>query len=220
MARQKKKRFEEIVERDIVIEPGKDVYREIKGKWREKVFKNNNGITLEIACGRGEYTTGLAAEFPNRNFIGIDVKGDRIWYGSSVAEENGLDNVAFLRTKVHDLELFFEENEVEEIWIVHPDPRPKTRDAKRRLTSQRFLDIYKSISKENALIRFKTDNYSLFEYSLEVIKRNGIKDLEYTFDLDQSSLKEDHFGIETRYEKIFKEKGCLINYLKFRFDNA
>lgn len=220
MARQKRKKFAENLEKENVIEPGKELFKNVKGNWNRMVFKNNNEITLEIACGRGEYTTRLAEEFPKRNFIGIDIKGDRIWYGANVAEEKQLNNVAFLRTKVHDLELYFAENEINEIWIVHPDPRPKTKDEKRRLTSQRFLNIYKSISKKDALIRLKTDNSSLFEYSLNTLSKNEVKDLDYTYDLDNSPLLEEHFGVETRYERIFKEKGCLINYLKFRFNNA
>ena len=170
-----------------------------------------------MACGRGEYTVGLAQVYPDKNFIGIDIKGDRIWKGSGEALEKGLDNVAFLRTKIHDLEDFFDENEIAEIWIVHPDPRPKKGDDKRRLTHPRFLDIYKKIVKPDGLIRLKTDNTGLFEYSLEILENQPIKNFEHTFDLYNSAFLDEHHGITTRYEAKFTEEGHSIKYLKFRF---
>ncbi len=219
MARQKLKKFAENSIRDNVIEPGKPIFKTVKGKWRREVFNNDNDIVLEVACGRGEYTIGLASNFPDKNFIGIDIKGDRLWYGSRYAEEHDLHNAAFLRSKVHDLQDLFEEGEVNEIWIIHPDPRPKNKDERRRLTNQRFLDMYKKITARDAWIRLKTDSRSLFDYTLEVLEQNNIKDLSYTFDLDNSDLYNEHYGIETRYERKFKELGYAINYLKFRFDD-
>lgn len=219
MARQKLKKFAENIYRDNLIEPGKPTYKSVKGKWRKNVFGNDNDIVLEVACGRGEYTIGLAAHYKEKNFIGIDIKGDRLWYGSRYAEENNLKNAAFLRSKVHDLEDFFEENEVNEIWIVHPDPRPKNKDERRRLTSQRFLDMYRKITSKNGLIRLKTDSKPLFEYTLWILGKNKVKDLEFTYNLDDSHLYSEHLGIETRYERKFKKLGYDINYLKFRFDD-
>jgi len=219
MARQKLKKFAENSIKANIIEPGKPLFKEIRGNWRKSVFENDNGIVLELACGRGEYTIGLASNFPNKNFIGIDIKGDRLWHGARFAEQNDLKNVAFLRCKIHDLADFFTDNEVDEIWIVHPDPRPRTKDARRRLTNQRFLDLYKKISKVGAWIRLKTDSSLLFEYTLKILKQNKIKDLKYTFDLDNSELNAEHYEIQTRYERKFKELGYTINYLKFRFDD-
>lgn len=216
--RKKLRRFEENAQRRNVVEPGKPLFETIKGKWKEKQFKNDNPITLELACGRGEYTVGLAQHSNASNFIGIDIKGDRIWKGSSHADTLGLEHVAFLRTKIHDLLNFFAPGEVSEIWLTFPDPRPRDRDIKRRLTNPRFLDMYKEVLEPEGWFRFKTDNTGLFEYTLEVLaKRNDIRDLEFTKDLYNSPLNAEHFGIKTKYEKMFSEAGEKIKYLKFRF---
>lgn len=216
--RKKLKRFEENARRTNVVEPGKPLFGTIKGQWNEVQFKNDNPITIELACGRGEYTVGLAQHSDASNFIGIDIKGDRIWRGSSHADELGLEHVAFLRTKIHDLLDFFEPNEVSEIWLTFPDPRPRDRDIKRRLTNPRFLEMYKTILKPEGWFRFKTDNTGLFDYTLEVLTEcDDIKDLEFTKDLYSSPLNAEHFGIKTKYEKMFSEAGEKIKYLKFRF---
>ena len=139
--KRKQERFKIIEERSNVIEPTKTLYQTIKGNWRSSLFKNENPITLELACGRGEYSIGLGQLFPAKNFIGVDIKGERIWKGSTQAEEQQLTNVAFLRTQILLIENFFAEGEVNEIWMTFPDPRPRKRDVKRRLTSPRFLDM-------------------------------------------------------------------------------
>jgi len=217
MARQKKKRFEENTSRYNIVDFPYGEINPIKGNWCKTHFKNDNEIVLELACGRGEYSTGLAPHFPNKNFVGIDIKGSRIWYGSTVAINNNLTNVAFLRTKIDLLKEHFAENEVSEIWITFPDPRPRDRDIKRRLTSPNFLDLYKQVLKPGGWIFFKTDNGPLFEYSLEVLKEYpGIADLEYTFDLYNSPLLAEHFEIKTKYELKFHAEGNDIKYLKFR----
>jgi tRNA (guanine-N7-)-methyltransferase len=201
-----------------VLEMGKPLYETIKGKWREEFFKNTNPVCLELACGRGEYTVGQARLFPERNYVGVDIKGDRIWKGSSAALEEGLTNVGFVRTQILLLEKFFDACEVEEIWIVFPDPRPRDRDEKRRLTHPRFLEMYKRIARPDAWIRLKTDNTGLFEYTLEVLKsRTDIRDLEFTFDLYHSELLPEAHGIRTKYEHLFEAQGHDIKYLKFRF---
>lgn len=218
MSRNKMARFADISARRNVIEPGKDIFESIKGKWHKDYFNNDGDITLELACGRGEYTIGLARLFPEKNFIGVDIKGDRIWKGSGIAEEEGLDNVAFLRSHIVELENFFLPGEVSEIWITFPDPRPKDRDEKRRVTYVRFLEIYKKILRKGAIIRLKTDNTGLFAYTLEELKkRNDIEGLEYTFDLYHSPLKPECFDIRTRFEMKFSELGHDIKYLKFSF---
>lgn len=219
MSRGKLKRFAENLKRDNVIEPGKDIYEKVKGNWNSKIFKNTNPICVELACGRGEYTVGMARLFKNTNFIGVDIKGDRIWKGSGIAIEEGLDHVAFLRTEILLLQKFFEPGEVNEIWITFPDPRPKLRDEKRRLTSPRFMDIYKQLISKDGWVRLKTDNTGLFEFTLEKLKeRKDINDLEYSFDVYESQLADDCLGIKTRYEKKHEGMGEKIKYLKFRFN--
>lgn len=211
-------RFADITASRNVIEPGKPIFEKIKGKWHEDYFKNDGEITLELACGRGEYTIGLARLFPERNFIGVDIKGDRIWKGSTIANEEGLDNVCFLRSHIVELENFFVSGEVSEIWMTFPDPRPKDRDEKRRITYIRFLEIYKKIVKKGAIVRLKTDNTGLFEYTLEELKkRNDIEGLEYTFDLYHSPMKPECHDIRTRFEQKFNELGHDIKYLRFSF---
>lgn len=214
----KLKRFEIIGTRDNVIEPGKEIFHTIRGQWGERQFKNQKPITLELACGRGEYSVGLARHFPERNFIGIDKKGDRLWKGSTWAVEEELNNVAFLRTQILYLESFFEPQEVDEIWLTFPDPRPRKRDAKRRLTNGRFLDLYKAIMKSGGYFRFKTDNTDLFNYTLEELSfRNDIADYQHTHDLYQSDLRAECFDIKTKYEEMFALKGERIKYLRFKF---
>jgi tRNA (guanine-N7-)-methyltransferase len=216
--KKKQERFRIIEERGNVIEPTKPLYETIKGKWREEFFKNDHPITLELACGRGEYTVGLAERFPERNFIGVDIKGERIWKGSTWATERQLSNVGFLRTQILLIENFFEEGEVDEIWLTFPDPRPRKRDIKRRLTSPRFLDIFKRLTKPGSYIRLKTDNTGLFEYTLEEMQsRQDIDDFRHTFDIYNSDLRPECFDIKTRYEQEFATKGESIKYFRFRF---
>ena len=216
--KRKQERFRIIEERDNVVEPSKPIYQTVKGKWRSDFFGNNSPITVELACGRGEYTIGLAALFPERNFIGVDIKGERIWKGSTWAVEQGLQNVGFLRTQILMIENFFDEGEIDELWLTFPDPRPRKRDIKRRLTSPRFIDLYKRITRPGSYIRLKTDNTGLFEYTLEEMQcRQDIDDLRYTFDIYTSDLRPECFDIKTRYEQEFATKGESIKYLRFRF---
>ncbi len=216
--KRKKERFQIISELPNVIEPGKEIYSTIKGNWRDDYFKNSNPISLELACGRGEYTLGLAKLFPERNFIGIDIKGDRIWKGSTIAHDEGLANVAFLRTQILVVENFFTEGEVDEIWLTFPDPRPRKRDIKRRLSGYRYINIYKKLLKKGGYFRFKTDNTDLFNFTLdELNQRPDIEDFKTTHDLYNSELKNECFDIKTKYEEMFVNKGEVIKYLRFRF---
>ncbi len=218
--RGKLKRFAENAQRENVLEPGKEIYEQIKGKWKSDFFKNSQDLVVELGCGRGEYTIGLGRQFADRNFVGIDLKGDRIWVGSKIAEEEKLGNVAFLRTEMAFLLKFFEKGEVDEIWLTFPDPRPKKREMKRRLTYPTFLQYYQYILKTDGWFKFKTDNTPLFEYTLEVLASElHVKNLVHTFDLYKSPLNEEHYGIKTKYEQIFHAKGETIKYLKFQFDN-
>ncbi|MFY0605344.1 MAG: tRNA (guanosine(46)-N7)-methyltransferase TrmB [Cyclobacteriaceae bacterium] len=216
--RKKLIRFAENANRDNIIEPGKDIHQEIKGSWNQRYFKNERPITVELGCGDGEYTVGLAGIEPMRNYIGVDIKGDRLYQGSTRAIAEGYANVGFLRTQMHMLDQFFEEGEVDEFWLTFPDPRPKKGDIRRRLTNPRYLGIYKKLCKQNGAFKFKTDSTSLFEYTLEVLEKEfKVNNLEYTHDLYRSELLEDHYGIKTKYEQIWSEKGELIKYLKFNF---
>lgn len=216
--KRKQERFRIIEERLNVIEPSKAIYNEVKGKWGSLVFGNNNPITVELACGRGEYTVGLAARFPDRNFIGVDIKGERIWKGSTLAEEQGLKNAVFLRTQILLIENFFTEGEVDEIWLVFPDPRPKKRDTKRRLTNPRFLEMFRKLLKPGGYLRLKTDNTGLYEYTLEVVREMpDIEDLAFTDDLYSSPLQPECFDIRTNYEEKFASVGEKIKYLRFRW---
>jgi tRNA (guanine-N7-)-methyltransferase len=215
--RKKQQRFADNVISRNVIEPGKEIYENIKGKWRD-FFGNDHDIVLELACGRGEYSTGLGAIYKDRNFIGVDIKGNRIWVGSKKAKLEGLDNVAFLRTQIDHLEKFFDPGEISEIWIIFPDPRPKKSDEHRRLTSSKYLEIYHKLMKQRGMIHLKTDNTALFDYTLELLKsRDDIEDLEYTRELYNSPYADNHHGIKTKYEHQFSEQGFKIKYLKFRF---
>lgn len=217
MARQKLERFATNTDLKNIIEEGKEIYQTIKGNWAT-FFENSNPIVLEIGCGKGDYTTGMAALFPDKNFVGTDIKGDRIWKGSTVAIENNLSNVAFLRTEIYILEQFFAPCEISDIWITFPDPRPRTKDEKHRLTSERFIDIYKKILAPNGCIHFKTDSDFLYEHTLDLLKNSqtiAAKNLLFTTDVYQSDLLADHHGLTTTYERRYLSEGKKIKYLKF-----
>ncbi len=214
--RQKKYRFGVVAERSNVIERDTDPYKNIKGRWSEW-FGNDHPIVLELACGRGEYSVGLARLFPDKNFIGIDIKGDRIFMGSTTAMAEGLEHVAFVRTQIQNIDEIFDEDEVSEIWIVFPDPRPKNRDRVRRLTYPRFLDLYQKILKPGGIVRVKTDNTDFFDFTLEVLReRKHVRDLEYTYDLYDNPLQEECHGIKTHYEIKFGSQGHKIKFLRFK----
>lgn len=216
--RKKKQRFDENAESRNVIQSGKERFETIRGNWRSEQFRNDHDIVLELACGRGEYSTGLGTVYRNRNFVGVDIKGNRIWVGSKKARLEGLDNVAFLRTQIDHLERFFEPGEINEIWIVFPDPRPKSSDEHRRLTSPKYLEIYKKLIAPGGIIHLKTDNTPLYEYSVELLQsRPDITRLEFTDELYSSVYAEAHHGIKTKYEHQFASKGETIKYLRFRF---
>jgi tRNA (guanine-N7-)-methyltransferase len=216
--KRKQERFRIIEEQSNVIEPSKALYQTMKGKWRTDYFKNSNPITLELACGRGEYTVGLAKLFPHQNVIGVDIKGERIWKGSTLALQEQLANAAFLRTHILMIENFFELKEVNEIWLTFPDPRPRKRDIKRRLTSPRYMEMYKRLLQTGGYLRLKTDNTLLYQYTLEQLQQRGdVADLAFTEDVYSSELKKECFDIKTRYEQEFTEKGEKIKYLRFRF---
>ncbi|GHB48606.1 tRNA (guanosine(46)-N7)-methyltransferase TrmB [Mongoliitalea lutea] len=218
MSRKKLQRFKENEENWNVVQEGKEIFEQIKGKWNTIQFKQAQPLTVELACGRGEFTVGLARQYPNRNFVGVDIKGARIWKGSTIALAEGMENVSFLRTQIQQLEKFFDQEEISELWITFPDPFPRDGDEKRRLTSPKFLDMYKPMLQRDGIVHFKTDNTGLFDYTLDLVQtREDIEVLLYTHDFNASPLKDEHHGIQTKYEKIFSEKGEKIKYLQFRF---
>lgn len=187
-----------------------------KGNWGTNYFKNNNPIVLELGCGKGEYTVGLAKQFPTKNFIGIDIKGNRMWRGAKTAIEEGLDNVAFIRTHIGQINKYFAEGEVSEIWITFPDPQPREGHEKKRLTAPRFLNYYKNLLNPEGLIHLKTDSRELFNYTLSIIEENKHNLLYKTFNVYQTDATDPVLTIKTYYEKLFGSKGFEINYLKFQ----
>ncbi|MCX6256091.1 MAG: tRNA (guanosine(46)-N7)-methyltransferase TrmB [Bacteroidia bacterium] len=191
----------------------------IKGRWNKAIFKNENPIILELGCGKGEYTVGLANRFPDNNYIGIDIKGARMWRGAKTANEQKLTNVAFLRTRIEFINSFFSTDEIDEIWITFPDPHPGGRNSNKRLTSPWFLNTYRLFLKNNGLVHLKTDNLELFNYTKTVINNNNLETIFSTNDLYSVSLSDDILSIRTYYEKIFLHDGLKINYLSFRLDN-
>ena len=193
---------------------------DLKGKWRSDVFKNNNPIVLELGCGKGEYSIGLAKAFPEKNFIGIDIKGARFWFGAKEAIEKNLVNVAFLRTQIELVDQFFDTDEVDEIWITFPDPQIKYRRTKHRMTHPEFLGRYEKILKKEGIMHLKTDSEFLHGYTLGLLQGLG-KEILFAnhdiygapeFDPATQLLRE----IKTYYEGLFEAKGKTITYIKFK----
>jgi tRNA (guanine-N7-)-methyltransferase len=218
MSRKKLVRFAQNEVNPNVVQAGKPIFDQIKGQWNTLQFANDQPLVVELACGRGEFTLGLGRQYPNQNFIGVDIKGSRIWKGSSSATAEGIHTVAFLRTQIQQLQDFFAPGEISELWITFPDPFPRDGDEKRRLTSPKFLEMYKQLVKTGGLIHFKTDNTGLYEYTDLVLKDRPDCQIHYnTADFYESELRDAHHGIKTRYEKIFSDKGEKIKYIQFSF---
>jgi tRNA (guanine-N7-)-methyltransferase len=201
-------------------EVGKDF--DLKGKWREKYFKNDHPIVLELGCGKGEYAVGLGEFYPNKNFIGVDIKGARMFIGARDAQEKKMTNVAFLRTRIDYITEFFAENEVDEIWLTFSDPQPKK--PRKRLSSPLFINRYRQFLKPGGIVHMKTDSDILFEYTEEQIKENNYDCLELTWDLygdlpeNLDPKTREIFHIKTHYEKLFTAKGSVIKFCKFRIN--
>lgn len=190
----------------------------VKGRWRSDLFRNENPIVLELGCGRGEYTTGLASRFPGKNYIGIDIKGARMWRGAKTSNEQNLKNAAFLRTRIEFINSFFAGDEVDEIWITFPDPHPGPRNANKRLTSPWYLNSYREILKDKGIIHLKTDNTELHDYTKKVVTSNSLDTVFCTNDLYSGNMTGDILSIRTHYEQIFLKTGLKITYLAFRLD--
>lgn len=189
-----------------------------RGKWRSAYFKNQNPIVVELGCGRGEYTIGLALNNREKNYIGVDIKGNRIWTGAKYATEHHMQNVAFIRTRIDFIEYCFAQGEADEIWLTFPDPQPQKTRARKRLTHPLFLDRYKKILKPGGFVHLKTDSTSFYEYTLEVIGEKSLPLIYSTSDLyaHNPSGQAELTHIKTRYEQMFTEKGEKIKYCCFR----
>lgn len=194
----------------------------LRGRWGSDYFHNDHPIVLELGCGKGEYTVGLAARYPDRNYIGLDIKGARMWNGARQANDNGMDNVAFLRTNIELLPHFFAPGEVSEIWITFPDPQMKK--VRKRLTSTRFVNLYRQVCTPDAVIRLKTDSPFLYQYTSDMLGANGIIPTGDTADLyAESSLTDLPDGlkdIRTYYEQQWLSRGLTIKYLGFTIPGA
>lgn len=196
----------------LVIDDGVEV--DFKGRWKEAFFKNDNELILELACGRGEYTLALGADYPDQNFLGVDVKGARIWKGAKFALLNNLTNVGFLRTKIEQIDLFFGPGEVDQIWITFPDPFLGKEN--RRLTAHSFLDRYKKFLKPGGLVHLKTDDDTLYEFTLDQIgKYPGANLLYEASDIYSEPLKYKFLEYKTYYEIMHLGKGKKIKYIQF-----
>jgi tRNA (guanine-N7-)-methyltransferase len=187
----------------------------MQGKWHT-FFNNNNPIVLELACGRGEYTVGLSALYPNKNFIGVDIKGNRMYIGAKKCIDNNLTNAAFLRTQIEMLPNYFTENEVDEIWITFPDPQLRTSKAKKRLTHPRFLRLYNQLLKQDGLIHLKTDSPNLFQFTKKVIEHYGLLLVEQNSDVYKSEAVNSDLLIKTHYESLDIAQSKKIHYLQFK----
>ncbi|MCB2197094.1 MAG: tRNA (guanosine(46)-N7)-methyltransferase TrmB [Bacteroidetes bacterium] len=220
MGKKKLQRFAEMETFHHVIQPSFDeVFKKdykLKGNWSKDFFKNENPIVLELGCGKGEYTIGLARQYPNRNFIGIDIKGARMWRGAKTAVTENIHNVGFLRTRVDLINSFFASEEVAEIWVTFPDPQPKK--YYKRLTSSRFLGYYQKIISENGVVNLKTDNADLFQYTRDLVKLNDLEILTDTDNLYHSGIVDEILSIKTFYEQQFLEQGKPIHYIRFKLD--
>jgi tRNA (guanine-N7-)-methyltransferase len=216
-------KFAEIKSFENVFQPGiEELYKNtfyLKGNWSKNYFRNNHPIFLELGCGKGEYTVKLAEQEPNINFIGMDIKGARIWTGARYAIDHNLINVAFIRSRIEFINSFFETNEISEIWLTFPDPQLKRKRNKKRLTGSIFLNMYKQFLVDGGTIHLKTDNGELFEYTRILLMYNHLRLLHETEDLYNSEILGPARDIRTYYEKQFLEKGMKINYLAFSLDH-
>lgn len=218
MGKDKLRKFAEVATFKNVVQL--DAGKDFKGQWAAKFFENNNPIVLELACGKGEYTVNLAKRYPERNFIGIDYKGNRIWRGAKTALEEGINNVGFLRIQIESILEHFAENEVAEIWITFPDPQPQISREKKRLTNQRFLEKYKLLLQPGGLMHLKTDNDGFYAYTLEQIDALGLRKEKETTDLYHSELVDDVLAIKTYYERKYLASNKNINYVQWMFREA
>lgn len=220
MGKNKLARWAEMKGFERVIEPPfEEVFRNdhgLKGKWQSEWFRNSNPIILELGCGRGEYTVGLAGLYPDRNIIGIDIKGARMWRGAKDANILGLHNATFLRTRIEFTRSFFAPGEVDEIWLTFPDPQMKRIREKKRLSGPQFLNLYRQYLKDGGIVHLKTDCRELYDYTLALTQVNGLEIITSVTDLHGEMPGDPLLSIRTHYEELFVKQGVPITYLSFR----
>ncbi|MEG9327791.1 tRNA (guanosine(46)-N7)-methyltransferase TrmB [Salinimicrobium catena] len=220
-SKNKLKRFRENETFSNVIQPTREEVVEgrfpLKGNWSKDFFKNEKPIVLELGCGKGEYSVGLAQAYPEKNFLGIDIKGARFWRGAKTALEEGLDNVGFLRSQIELVDLLFAENEIDEIWITFPDPQIKYKRTKHRMTNSEFLQKYKRILKPEGVVNLKTDSEFMHGYTLGLLHGEGHEVIQANHDVYKNEYSpKEVVGIQTFYEKQYLEQGKPITYVQFR----
>ena len=220
MGKKKLSRFRELENLERVFQPSfEEVFQKdypLKGRWKREVFGNDHPLILELGCGKGEYTVGLARNHPDMNYMGLDIKGARIWKGARTAHDEGLKNAAFVRTRIDFIQSFFEKEEVEEIWITFPDPQEKRRRHKKRLTGAEFLNRYRLVLKDHGVIHLKTDNELLYRYTLELVKFNDLTIERNSENIYEEKWNDETVSIQTFYEANFKAEGVHIKYIGFR----
>ena len=220
-SKNKLKRFKENETFSNVVQPTREEVLEgnfeYRNKWGSELFGNDKPIVLELGCGKGEYSVALAQAYPEKNFIGIDIKGARFWRGAKTALEEGLQNVAFLRTQIELVDLLFGENEVDEIWITFPDPQIKYKRTKHRMTNSEFLQKYKKILKPGGLVNLKTDSEFMHGYTLGLLHGEGHEVVQANHNVYKNEYSpKEVTGIQTFYEKQYLEQGKPITYIQFR----
>lgn len=220
-SKNKLKRFRENDTFSNVVQPSREELVEgrfaLKGNWKQRFFKNQNPIVLELGCGKGEYSVGLAREYPEKNFLGIDIKGARFWRGAKTALEENMSNVGFMRTQIELIDHAFVKEEIDEIWITFPDPQIKYKRTKHRMTNSEFLQKYKQVLKPGGCVNLKTDSEFMHGYTLGLLHGEGheILDANHNVYKNEYSPKE-VIGIQTFYEKQYLDQGKPITYIKFR----
>jgi tRNA (guanine-N7-)-methyltransferase len=220
-SKNKLRRFKENESFSNVVQPTREEVVEnkfpLKGKWSSDFFKNDKPLVLELGCGKGEYSVGLAQAYPEKNFLGIDIKGARFWRGAKTALEEGLENVGFLRSQIELVDLLFAENEVDEIWITFPDPQIKYKRTKHRMTNSEFLEKYKKILKPEGVVNLKTDSEFMHGYTLGLLHGEGHEILHANHNVYKNEYSpKEVIGIQTFYEKQYLEQGKPITYIRFR----
>lgn len=189
---------------------------ELKGNWGKQFFKNDNPIVLEVGCGRGEYTVGMAKKFPDKNFIGLDIKGARLWRGAKTGVEDKMPNMAFIRTQAELIPTIFESGELSEIWITFPDPQIKFKRGKHRLTHPNQLATYKKVLHTEGCLHLKTDSEFLYGYTLGILEAANHEIIRSTHDLYRANWEDEVLEIKTHYEQIFLKEGKPITYTQFK----
>ncbi len=223
MGKNKLKKYEQTLQYSNILQPDKQSLfngYELKGQWRTNIFENNHPLIVELGAGKGETSLMMAQKYPEVNFVAIDIKGDRLLKGAREAIELGLENIVFLRMQIEHITYAFEKEEVDEFWITFPDPFPKERRAKKRMTSSRFLELYEQVLRPDGLLHLKTDSTLMYEFTLETIEELNHELVYSTADLyNETDANPDATQLQTFYERRWLEEGRIIKYLQFKFNH-